>query len=134
MLVNNAGAKSEGKFEDETLESLERVIATNTGPYVYLTRFVAPKMLARDHRSAIIFTCQSPNPETHRGSATYRAAKAFDNSFAESFAYESITEKIDVLVVKPGKTTTKMFGKEGPRGLSVVTAGEVASSALDKLG
>ena len=96
------------------------MISTNTGGYVYLTRYLLPQLQKRDKRSAILFTCQDQNVNTERGSATYVASKYFDNLFAESFAWEQ-TENIDVLVVKPGKVSTNMFDEQ-PRGFEIISA------------
>lgn len=42
ILINNAGYANISALEEEDYEDLERMVKTNVGPYVYLTRSVLP--------------------------------------------------------------------------------------------
>ena len=108
ILINNAGYANLCPFEDEEYANLERIIKTNTGHYIYLTRAILPRMLKRDKKSAIIFTSSIRAKNTSPCLSTYAATKAFSRHFSQSLAYE-LVDQVDVLAFLPSTVATNMY-------------------------
>lgn len=131
ILINNAGYANIGPIEEEEYDELERMVKTNMGPYVYLTRSMLPRMLKREKKSGIIFTSSVSATITIPGVSTYGATKAFNDHFSQSLAYEVI-DKVDVLSFKPAGVASNMY-KHKPS-FGVLTPLVAANGALDALG
>ena len=131
LLINNAGYANLCPFDEEEYTELERMIKTNIGPYVYITRAILPRMLKRDKKSGIIFTSSVAAKVTLPCLSTYAATKAFNDHFGQSLAYE-LVDQVDVLSFLPNAVATNM-NRNSPS-FSTLTPAEAAQGALDALG
>lgn len=133
ILVNNAGCSTIFPLEQLEYQELESMVNLNTGPYVYLTRALLPRMLKREKRSGIIFNASIAAEFMSPCLGTYCGSKAFVDHFAKSLAFEN-PDKIDVLSYKPNMVQSNIVRIEIKPSFSILTAVEAADSALDKLG
>ena len=118
ILINNAGAAATGRFEGNSPERLERVMALNFNAPVELIRMVLPQM-KRWRENANGETAPIPPMIVNLSSVVglrgvthyseYCAAKAAIRAFSQSIRTELHRYGISVLVVCPGSTDTGFF-------------------------
>jgi len=130
VLVNNVGQRIKRDFIENDPKEIAQVIKVDAFPTVFFTRFIAPKMLQREKRSAIINLSSYAGVRSQSGQAVYSASKAFDIYFSDSIVQE-LNDQIDVLTVKPFSVRTKMNRKLG---YFSVEAEECAQSIFNELG
>jgi len=130
VLVNNVGQRIKGDLVDNDPKEIAHVMTVDAFPTVFFTRFIAPKMLQRERRSAIVNLSSYSGARSQSGQAVYSASKAFDSYFSDSIAHE-LNDQIDVLTVKPFSVRSKMNRKQG---FFSVEAGECAESIFNELG
>ncbi len=106
LLVNNAGIGGDfGKFEFQSMKSIEQTIAVNVSALVNLTHELTPILKKRAHAKIVNISsgiARLPYP----GLAVYGATKAFVSSFSESLSSELAGTNVDVLCFHPGFTKT----------------------------
>jgi len=132
ILVNNVGVMiMDEKFTKIDPVDLRDEVIVNCIPQVMMTRYLLPKLLNREKRSAIINMSSTTKSRPRPKMAIYSASKVFvdflSNSLAQNF------HQIDWLSLSPGPVLTKMIAKNGID-FETVTADEFVKSSLKYLG
>ena len=107
VLVNNAGALSEGPFADGALEDELNVIRINIVALTALTRLFLPPMVARGEGRILnvaSIAAFAPAPRL----AVYAASKAFVLSLTEAIGEELKGTGVTATALCPGLTDTAM--------------------------
>ena len=115
ILINNAGATASGLFEENSPETLRKVLDLNVVSLVEMTRLALPmlKRLNQTEASAVapmivnLSSIVGIHGVTHY--SEYCGAKAMVRVFSQSLRIELRRYGIDVLVVCPGSTETEFF-------------------------
>jgi NADP-dependent 3-hydroxy acid dehydrogenase YdfG len=111
VLVNNAGIRGRGRFED--IEHLDRVIDVNLRGVVLGTKLFLPMMLER-RRGHIVNIASLAGRFATPGAAIYGATKHAVVAFSEALYHELKPEGILVTSVNPGLSPTEGFPVTGP--------------------
>jgi 3-oxoacyl-[acyl-carrier protein] reductase len=106
VLVNNAGTAIPGKFEDATLDDLDRVVDINVRG-VFIATHAALKHLNNNARIINIGSCVGERNMTP-GLAAYAATKGAVKMFTQSLAREVGDRAITVNNVEPGPIDTDL--------------------------
>jgi 3-oxoacyl-[acyl-carrier protein] reductase len=106
VLVNNAGTAIPGKFEDATLDELDRVVDINVRG-VFIATHAALKHLNSNGRIINIGSCVGERNMTP-GLAAYAATKGAVKMFTQSLAREVGDRAITVNNVEPGPIDTDL--------------------------
>ena len=106
ILVNNAGTAIPKKFEDTTLEELDRVININLRG-VFVTTHAALKHMNDDGRIIMIGSCVGERMMTP-GLAPYSATKGAVKMFTQGLSREVGDRKITVNNIQPGPIDTEL--------------------------
>lgn len=107
MLINNAGVLPPfSRFENFSLQEIERTFATNFFASVYSVKHLLP-LLKKCPDSAIINISSSAALSTVAGTSIYSATKSALKSFTESIMLEN--KDIYVSTVCPGFAKTDIF-------------------------
>ncbi|KAG5493769.1 hypothetical protein JKF63_01601 [Porcisia hertigi] len=139
VLVNNVGVNYNytNYFAEVDLETDLRLLKVNCESCVRMTKYVVPKMKARQCGAIVMLgsvSAVSPAPLL----CTYAGTKAFNLSFGSSLYYELKEFGIDVLAVSPNMVVSKMtqgVSSRKPRETFVmVNADAMAHQTLDKIG
>lgn len=107
-MVNNAGIIDFTPFKVVTEQRVREMIDTNSVAPVLLAREFAPRLLAREKKSAMIFVSSLTGVYGFAYLAAYSATKFFVRGLALSLA-EEFRGKIDVLAVSPSAVDTNML-------------------------
>ncbi|WP_083459209.1 glucose 1-dehydrogenase [Jiangella muralis] len=107
ILVNNAGAATDGTFDELSSESWDRDVAVNLTAPAVLTRTVLPRMVAAG-RGAIV-NVSSVNALAALGNDAYSAAKAGMLSLTRSIAVQYGQHGIRCNAVVPGTVQTPIW-------------------------
>jgi len=93
------------RFHKLTDEQIIETVSVNTFPMVFMSRFLGPKMKAREQKSAIINMSSYYGTWTVYNNPIYSSAKTFDDVFSQTLAFEN--QDLDILTVKgmPVKST-----------------------------
>ena len=132
ILCLNAGLASMGPIdlvEDERYEAVWNVTGLHN---VYLMKALAKQQMARDKRSAVLFTSSTAAHMIFAGNASYSATKAMVSNFGESVYYE-LRENVDVTVWEPGMIESNFHLARTPGFLTKTTESAV-SDILTLLG
>jgi uncharacterized protein len=131
-LINNAGFGYSGRFEHESLESIEGMIQLNVKALSSLSRRMIPLMEKGSHivniASAIAFLPVA-------GHALYAATKAFVLSFSLALREELKPRGISVSAVCPGPVATEFWDAAGvgaPPKIIVEDASNTAFLSVEK--
>lgn len=108
-LVNNAGTRLRGCFEDLTDEEIRRLFRTNIFGTMAVTRAVLPHMRAARDGRIIIITSVAGRVGWF-GVSAYCASKFAQEGFGESLALEVAPFGIRVVLVEPGIIRTEAWG------------------------
>jgi 3-oxoacyl-[acyl-carrier protein] reductase len=127
ILVNNAGTAIPKKFEDTTLEELDRVIDINIRG-VFVTTHAALKHINDGGRIIMIGSCVGERDMTP-GLAPYAATKGAVKMFAQGLAREVGTRGITVNNVQPGPIDTELNPAAGEWATP-----QIANTALGRYG
>jgi 3-oxoacyl-[acyl-carrier protein] reductase len=127
ILVNNAGTAIPKKFEDTTLEEMDRVIDLNLRGAFIATQ-AALKHLNRGGRIILIGSCVGERMMTP-GLVTYAATKGAIKMFAQGLAREVGDRAITVNDIQPGPIDTDLNPAAGDW-----AAPQKANTALDRYG
>lgn len=107
-LVNNAGTRLRGCFEDLTEAEIRRLFETNVFGTMAMTRAVIPPMrIAR--RGRIVMITSVAGKIGSFGVSAYCATKFAQEGFAESLAQELSLWGIQVIIVEPGIIKTEAW-------------------------
>ena len=111
VLVNNAGTAIPNKFEDATLEELDRVIDLNIRGTFIATQ-AALKHIADGGRIIMIGSCVGERDQTP-GLAAYAATKGAIKMFTQGLAREVGARAITVNNIQPGPIDTDLNPASG---------------------
>lgn len=107
LLVNNAGAASEGRFLDNAVEDALQVLHINCQAPLILTHEFGRKMTQRK-RGGLIFLASMLAYQGVPFMADYASTKGFNLLFAEALWWELQKDHVDVLALSPGFTQTEL--------------------------
>lgn len=113
VLVNNAGIRGGGAFEQADLAYLDRVIDVNLRAVVRGTKLFLPMMLERG-RGHVVNVASLAGRIVPPGAAVYGATKHGVVAFSEALYYELGPRGILVTSVNPGFSPTEGFPATGP--------------------
>jgi uncharacterized protein len=116
VLINNAGIGVYGRFEEQSLESLQAMMRLNMDSLVALTHTFLKTAKAGD---SVINVASTLALVTFPGASVYAATKAFVTSFSECLWWENKPRDVYVAALLPGVTKTNFHaaagGEEGKR-------------------
>ena len=127
ILVNNAGTAIPKKFEDTTLEELDRVIDINVRG-VFVTTHAALKHMNNEGRIIMIGSCVGERMMTP-GLVPYAATKGAVKMFTQGLSREVGNRGITVNNIQPGPIDTDLNPAAGDW-----AAPQKAATALDRYG
>lgn len=108
ILINNAGAVAEAKFENMTLEQWHKVMRINLDFVFHLCKLVYPGMIAKNWGR--IVNIGSMNGQAGQlNQVNYVASKAGMHGFSKALALEAAKYGITVNNVAPGYVDTYMM-------------------------
>jgi short-subunit dehydrogenase len=117
VLINNAGIPGGGRFEDLSLEQIERVIRVNLLGLLFCTKVFLPMMLEQ-WRGHIVNVASLAGRYATPGASVYSASKHGVVAFSESL-YGLRDRGVLLTAVLPGFSRTEGFTGRGPRLLRV---------------
>jgi len=112
-LVNNAGIRGGGPFEQADLAYLDRVLEVNLRAVIRGTKLFLPMMLERGG-GHIVNVASLAGRIVPPGAAVYGATKHGVVAFSEALYYELAPKGILVTSVNPGFSPTEGFPATGP--------------------
>lgn len=107
-LVNNAGTRLRGCFEDLTDQEIRRLFDTNVFGTMSVTRAVLPYMRA-SRRGRIVFITSVAGRMGSFGISAYCSTKFAQEGFAECLSLEVAPWGIQVAMVEPGLIQTEAW-------------------------
>lgn len=107
-LVNNAGTRLRGCFEDLTDPEIRRLFDTNVFGTMSVTRAVLPYMRA-SRRGRVVFITSVAGRMGSFGISAYCSTKFAQEGFAESLSLEVAPWGIQVAMVEPGLIQTEAW-------------------------
>jgi len=134
-LVNNAGTGGTRKFEDASIEYLDRIIHLNIRATTILTHLMLPEL--KRHEKALIINVSSLaafGPLPYK--TIYPASKAFIYSFSRGLSRELRGTGVKVVVVAPGPfasnpdVTRRIMKQSFVARLGVLTSREITLRIL----
>jgi short-subunit dehydrogenase len=128
VLINNAGIPGGGRFEDQSVEQIERVIRVNLLAVLVCTKVFLPMMLDRGS-GHIVNVGSLAGRYAAPGASVYSASKHGVVAFSESLNVTTSRRGVLVTAVNPGFSKTEAFAGRGPRPL-VVSPERVASAIV----
>jgi len=130
VLINNAGIPGGGRFEDLSLEQIERVIRVNLLGVLVCTKVFLPMMLDRG-AGHIVNVGSLAGRYAAPGTSVYSASKHGVVAFSESLNITTSPRGVLVTAVNPGSSKTETFAGRGPR--PVVVSPERVAYAIVKV-
>jgi short-subunit dehydrogenase len=112
ILVNNAGAAMSGKFAEQAVDDVARLIALNTTALTRLASAVAPRFVETGE-GAIINISSAVGLMPEFGQTVYGATKAFVLYFSQSLGLELAPRGVYVQAVLPAATRTEIWERAG---------------------
>lgn len=112
LLINNAGFRDAGPYQDVDFDRAASMIDVNDKLPVLLTHRMIPGLLERG-KGGILFTGSIEANMGFPFSCVYAATKAFIRSLGEGLWGELQGQNIDVLVMEPGSTDTENYARQG---------------------
>jgi uncharacterized protein len=112
LLINNAGFRDAGPYQDVDPARAASMIDVNDKLPVLLTHRMIPRLMARG-KGGILFTGSIEANMGFPFSCVYAATKAFIRSLGEGLWGELQVHNIDVLVMEPGSTDTENYARQG---------------------
>jgi len=140
LIVNNAGFGWFGKYHEQELKHIEEMIQLNVTSVAILARlFLADLNKRPNHRGGLIITSSIGSYMPGVLAALYDATKVFDSFLAVGIHGEQKylnKNKVDVLSLEPGGTSTEfaqVAGSKGSNALGRATPETVVDVALNAL-
>ena len=107
VLVNNAGlAVGTCPLQDGIIEDWERMIDTNVKGLLYVTRAIAPLMIARQH-GHIVNLASVAGKEVYPGGNVYCATKHAVDALSKAMRTDMLRHHIKVTNIAPGMVETE---------------------------
>jgi hypothetical protein len=135
LLVDNAGFGYMGKFHEQELERLERMVKLNCLAVLSLAHRFARRFLSRG-RGGVVIVASLAGFQATPYMAAYGATKGFDLLLGEGIGHDLKGTGVDVVVLNPGSTHTE-FGQVAESrggGAGGMQAAPVVAAALRALG
>lgn len=108
ILVNNAGLAAGLEHIDQgDPDDWDRMIDTNVKGVLYITRQVAPLMIASGHGGHIVNIGSIAGRETYENGAVYCASKHAVNALSQGMRIDFLSHGIKVSQVRPGMVNTE---------------------------
>ena len=107
-LVNNAGTRLRGCFEDLQDEEIRRLFMTNVFGTMAMTRAVLPCMRKASHGRIIMISSVAGKIGSF-GLSAYCSSKFSQEGFAESIAQELMPFGIHLVIIEPGIINTEAW-------------------------
>lgn len=114
MLVNNSGIGSVGDFADLPLERELEIVDINIKAPMILVSTLYPFL--KKHGGCIVNISSTASYQPTPGFSTYGASKAFLTSWSLGLWKELAKDRISVVTVCPGPTSTAFFDNAGMKG------------------
>lgn len=109
ILVNNAGLMPPlVPFDEMPLDAIEATVSVNLTASLWLTRLIAPGMVAR-RRGHIVFTGSTAGHAAFPRLAVYGATKAALAAFAEGLRLDLAPHNVRVTEIVAGRTETGLY-------------------------
>lgn len=108
LLVNNAGARFPGRFDESGVVGLERHMAINMMAVAAVTHALLP-LLRATPGSAIVTVASVSSFISRAGAIGYSSAKAAVRAFSDGLALEEAAHGVHVGLVVPGFVATEGF-------------------------
>ena len=136
ILVNNAGlAAGLSHIQEGDTDDWDRMIDTNVKGLLYVTRVVAPLMIARN-RGHIFNIGSIAGIETYENGNVYCASKFAVGALSKSMRIDMLKNNIKVTLIAPGMAETEFSivrfkgdeqkAKNVYKGINALTAGDIA--------
>lgn len=107
ILVNNAGlALGLNHIQDGNVDDWEQMIDTNIKGMLYVTRMVAPWMIARK-RGHIVNLCSTAGKDVYENGNVYCATKSAVNALSKAMRIDMLPYGIKVTNISPGAVRTE---------------------------
>jgi short-subunit dehydrogenase len=135
LVINNAGFRDAGPFQEIDIDRAASMIDVNDKLPVLLTHGMLPRLLQRG-RGGLLFTGSIEANMGFPYASVYAASKAFIRSLGEGLWGELQGKNIDVLVIEPGSTDTENYARQGidpSQSSSLWHPDEVARAGLENL-
>ncbi|MGH2906107.1 MAG: SDR family NAD(P)-dependent oxidoreductase [Solirubrobacterales bacterium] len=129
ILINNAGAGTDGLFWEHSTEEQVAQIELNAVSLTALTHMVLPAMIERG-AGAILNVASTAGMQPMPRQSVYAATKSFVISFSQGVNKELQGTGVSITVLCPGPTKTEFFG-ERQAGLEKDSPGFVWQTAAD---
>ena len=132
ILINNAGVAQSGGFLEQSVQSLNTLIALNTTALTRLASAVAPR-LVQAGEGAIVNIGSVVGLAPEFGMSVYAATKAFVQLLSQGLSHELSARGVYVQAVLPAATRTEIWERAGidintlPE---VMDVGELVDAAL----
>ncbi|MDF5734631.1 MULTISPECIES: SDR family oxidoreductase [unclassified Nostoc] len=136
ILINNAGLSSGlDKLHEGSFQDWEDMIDTNIKGLLYLSRYVVPGMVSRDH-GHVVNLGSIAGHQTYPGGNVYCATKAAVRAISEGLKQDLLGTRVRVTSVDPGMVETEFSevrfhgdserAKKVYQGVTPLTADDVA--------
>jgi short-subunit dehydrogenase len=130
VLVNIAGIPGGGRFDQLSLEQVERVVATNYLSVVRATKQFLPILLDQG-RGHVVNVASLAGRFAVPGSSVYSSTKHAVVAFSEALYYELAPRGVLVTAVNPGLVRTEGFPQRGRRRGVLMSPERVAEVIVD---
>jgi len=106
ILINNAGISMRALFSEVEISVLERLMNVNFWGMVYCTKYALPYIL--ENKGSIVGVSSTAGFHGLPGRAGYSASKFAMHGFLETLRIENRKEKLHVMIIAPGFTTSEI--------------------------
>lgn len=106
ILVNNAGISMRAVFSEVDLSVLRRLMDVNFWGTVYCTKYALPYIV--ENRGSIVGVSSVAGFHGLPGRTGYSASKFAMHGFLETVRIENLKEKLHVMIIAPGFTTSEV--------------------------
>jgi short-subunit dehydrogenase len=106
ILINNAGISMRALFDDVDLAVLKRLMDVNFWGTVYCTKYALPYIV--QNRGSIVGVSSTAGFHGLPGRTGYSASKFAIHGFLETIRIENLREKLHVMIIAPGFTTSEV--------------------------
>lgn len=106
ILINNAGISMRALFDDVEISVLKRLMDVNFWGTVYCTKYALPYIVG--NRGSIVGVSSTAGFHGLPGRTGYSASKFALHGFLETIRIENLREKLHVMIIAPGFTTSEV--------------------------
>jgi len=133
MLVNNVGTMERTEYNKILPDRVHEMLNVNIGTPAVLTNTMLTNLQKRDKKSAIITVSSVASYYPRPYMTLYDCTKVFDDYLTLGLSEEKSNEKIDFLLVRPGRVNTDMQ-KGLSKGFDNISAEEQAELIVKQIG